>query len=129
LRPLLLGVAALFTGLFANVAGRVMVVGAGVVLVFFGVSVLGRTVSLPLSRAGGAPLPRLQGVTGKLARLNAMRNPKRTAASASALMIGVGLVGFITILASSSTTSVNSAIDRGFHGDIVIDSGGACRAA
>jgi putative ABC transport system permease protein len=124
LRPLLLGVAALFTGLFANVAGRVMVVGAGVVLVFFGVSVLGRTVSLPLSRAGGAPLPRLQGVTGKLARLNAMRNPKRTAASASALMIGVGLVGFITILASSSTTSVNSAIDRGFHGDIVIDSGG-----
>jgi putative ABC transport system permease protein len=53
-----------------------------------------------------------------------MRNPKRTAASASALMIGVGLVGFITILASSSTASVNSAIDRSFAGDIVIDSGG-----
>jgi len=92
--------------------------------VFFGVSVLGRTVSLPLSRAVGAPLSRLRGVTGKLARLNAMRNPKRTAASASALMIGVGLVGFITILASSSTASVNSAIDRNFAGDIVVDSGG-----
>ena len=84
----------------------------------------GRTVSLPLSRVVGAPLPRLRGVTGKLARENAMRNPKRTAASASALMIGVGLVGFITILASSSTASVNSAIDRSFAGDIVIDSGG-----
>jgi putative ABC transport system permease protein len=121
---LVVGVAALFTGLFTNLASRVMVVGAGALLVFFGVSVLGRTVSLPLSRAVGAPLPSLRGVTGKLARLNAMRNPKRTAASASALMIGVGLVGFITILASSSTASVNSAIDRGFHGDIVIDSGG-----
>jgi putative ABC transport system permease protein len=121
---LVLGVAALFTGLFTNVASRVIVVGAGALLVFFGVSVLGRTVSLPLSRTVGAPLPRLRGVTGKLARQNAMRNPKRTAASASALMIGVGLVGFITILASSSTASVNSAIDRSFAGDIVIDSGG-----
>ncbi len=121
---LVLGVAALFTGLFTNVASRVLVVGVGALLVFFGVSVLGRTVSLPLSRAVGAPLPRVRGVTGKLARQNAMRNPKRTAASASALMIGVGLVGFITILAASSTASVNSAIDRGFAGDIVVDSGG-----
>src|SRR6516225_2636546 len=121
---LTLGVAALFTGLFTSIASRVLVVGVGALLVFFGVSVLGRTVSLPLSRAVGAPLSRLRGVTGKLARLNAMRNPKRTAASASALMIGVGLVGFITILAASSTASVSSAIDRNFAGDIVIDSGG-----
>ena len=61
---LALGVAALFTGLFTNVASRVLVVGVGALLVFFGVSVLGRTVSLPLSRAVGAPLPRLRGVTG-----------------------------------------------------------------
>jgi putative ABC transport system permease protein len=121
---LALGAAALLIGLFTNVASRIMVVGAGALLVFFGVSVLGRTVALPLSRAIGAPLPWLRGVTGKLARGNAMRNPKRTAASASALMIGVGLVGLITILASSATASVNSAIDRSFAGDIVIDSGG-----
>jgi putative ABC transport system permease protein len=121
---LTLGVAALFTGLFSSLGNRIMVVGGGALLVFFGVSVLGRTVSLPLSRAIGAPLPWLRGVTGKLARQNAMRNPKRTAASASALMIGVGLVGFITILASSTTASVNSTIDRSFAGDIVIDSGG-----
>src|SRR5215831_18067051 len=118
------GTAALITGLFTNVGSRMLLVGTGIVLVFFAVTVLGRTVSLPLSRAVGSPLPRLRGVTGKLARQNAMRNPKRTAASASALMIGVGLVGFITILASSSTASVNSAIDRNFAGDIVVDSGG-----
>ena len=120
---LVLGVAALFTGLFAHVGSQVLVVGAGALLVFFAVSVLGRTVSLPLSRAVGAPLSRLRGIPGKLARANAMRNPKRTAASASALMIGVGLVGFITILASSTTASINRTIDRSFAGDIVIDSG------
>ena len=53
----------------------------------------GAPISRPLSRFLGAPLPRLRGVTGELARDNAMRNPKRTAASASVLMIGVGLVG------------------------------------
>jgi putative ABC transport system permease protein len=121
---LTLGIAALFTGLFTHIASQIMIVGAGALLVFFGVSVLGRTVSLPLSRVVGAPLPRLRGVTGTLARQNAMRNPKRTAASASALMIGVGLVSFITILASSTTASVNSTIDRSYAGDIVIDSGG-----
>jgi putative ABC transport system permease protein len=120
---LTLGLAALFTGLFTSIGSRVLIVGAGALLVFFGVSVLGRTVSLPLSRAVGAPLPRLRGIPGKLARENAMRNPKRTASSASALMIGVGLVGFITILASSTTASINSTIDRSFAGDIVIDSG------
>jgi putative ABC transport system permease protein len=120
---LALGVAALFTGLFGHVGSAFLVVGAGVLLVFLGVSVLGRTIALPLSRIIGAPLPRLRGVTGSLARENAMRNPKRTAASASALMIGVGLVVFIIIFAASTTASVNASIDRTFAGDMVIDSG------
>jgi putative ABC transport system permease protein len=102
----------------------VTVVGVGALLVFFGVSILGRTVSLPLSRVIGAPLPRLRGVTGEIARENAMRNPKRTAASASALMIGVGLVCFITIFVSSTKASINRSVDRAFTGDIVLDSGG-----
>src|SRR5215471_7780490 len=118
------GTAALITGLFTNVGSRTLMVGLGIVLVFFAVTVLGRTVSLPLSHALGAPLPKLRGVTGTLAQRNAMRNPKRTAASASALMIGVGLVAFISILASSSTATANATIDRTFAGDIVIDSGG-----
>ena len=53
-----------------------------------------------------------------------MRNPKRTAASASALMIGVGLVGFITIFVSSAKASQDQAIDQSFTGDIVVTSGG-----
>jgi len=120
---LVLGVAALFTGLFGHPPNAFLVVGAGVLLVFLAVSVLGRTIALPLSRAIGSPLPRIKGVTGTLARENTMRNPKRTAASASALMIGVGLIAFITIFASSIKASINASIDRSFTGDFVINSG------
>jgi putative ABC transport system permease protein len=120
---LALGVAALFTGLFGHVGSAFLIVGIGVLLVFLGVSVLGRTIALPLSRAIGAPLPRVKGVTGTLARENTMRNPKRTAASASALMIGVGLIGFISIFASSAKASINATVDRSFAGDFVINSG------
>jgi putative ABC transport system permease protein len=118
------GLAALLIGLFRDVEQPVVIVGAGALLVFFGVSILGRTISLPLSRVLGAPLPRLRGITGELARENAMRNPKRTAASASALMIGVGVVGLITIFVSSTKASMDAAVDRAFTGDIVVDSGG-----
>src|SRR5262249_1517223 len=100
-----------------------LVVGIGVLLVFLGVSVLGRTIALPLSRAIGAPLPRIKGGTGTLARENTMRNPKRTAARPSALTIAVRLRAFISIFASSARASINATVDRSFAGDFVINSG------
>lgn len=115
------GIGLLFVGLAGS--GTVALVGLGMLLVFFGVSILGRTVALPLSRFIGAPLPRLRGVPGEVARENAMRNPKRTAATASALMIGVGLVCFMTVLATSTKTSINRTVDKAFTGDFVISSG------
>jgi putative ABC transport system permease protein len=118
-----LGVVSMLSGLFGGGSGALPLIGLGVLFVFFGVSVLGRTVAMPLSRFIGWPLPRLRGITGSLSRENAMRNPKRTAATASALMIGVGLVGFITILAASTRTSIDASIDDAFTGDFVIDSG------
>jgi hypothetical protein len=91
--------------------------------VFLGVAVLGPILARPLSRVLGSPLPHLKGMSGTLARENAMRNPKRTSATASALMIGVALVGFITILASSTKASIADSVDTAFAGDLVIDSG------
>lgn len=118
------GVAAVFLGLFAHLPRAVVVVGVGALLVFFGVAILGRTVSLPLSRVIGAPLPRLRGIAGTVAYQNAMRNPKRTAATASGLMICVGLISFFTIFASSTTAAVNSLVDQGFvSGDLLISTG------
>jgi putative ABC transport system permease protein len=120
---LVLGAAALFTGLLAGVSRPLVFVGAGAALVFFAVAILGRTVSLPISRVLGAPLPSLRGVAGTIARQNATRNPKRTAAAASALMICVGLVSFITIFASSVKAAVNTVYGRSFTGDFIINSG------
>lgn len=118
------GVAALLYGLLGAPSNVFGVVGGGALLVFFGVSILGRTVSLPMSRLIGLPLPRLRGIAGQLARENAMRNPKRTAATASALMIGVGLVSFITIFAASMKASYGKAVDRAFTGDLIVTAAG-----
>ncbi|HEX7521989.1 MAG TPA: FtsX-like permease family protein [Acidimicrobiia bacterium] len=119
---LVLGGVCLADGLIETPSNALLVVGVGVLLVFFGVSVLGRTIALPLSQFIGWPLPRLRGICGHLARENAMRNPKRTAATASALMVGVGLVAFISIFAASAKASFNHTIDASFHGDFVVTS-------
>jgi putative ABC transport system permease protein len=120
---LALGIAALFVGLYAHVKSPVLVVGAGAVLVFFGVALLGQVISLPVSRALGAPLARTRGIAGALSRQNAMRNPRRTATTASALMVCVGMVGFMSIFASSARASISSIVNQSFTGDYVINSG------
>ena len=114
------GVAALLGGLGGGAVG---LVGLGAFLVFIGVSVLGPVLARPVTRLIGSPLPRLRGMSGALARQNAMRNPKRTARTAASLMIGVGLVGFITIFAASVKTSVSSSLGRDYLGTHIIESG------
>ena len=116
-----LGAAAIAAGLVGGAA--IAAVGLGAMLVFVGVAILGPTIAGPVARVIGAPLPRFKGMAGTLARENAMRNPKRTSATAAALMIGVGLVGFITIVASSTKASIDDVLSDTFTGDVVIDSG------
>jgi len=120
---LLGGVAALFAGLFGHLSNGLGIVGGGAALTFLGVAALGPIIAGPISRVLGAPVVRIKGVTGRLARENAMRNPKRTASTAAALMIGVGLMAFFSIFAASATASVNHTIDTQFHGDFFVDSG------
>jgi len=117
---LVAGIGGLLYGLLGSPANGLAIVGGSAIVVFFGVSVLGRTVSLPMSRLIGWPLPRLRGIAGLLARENAMRSPKRTAATASALMIGVGLVSFITIFAASTKVSFGKIVDKAFTGDLIV---------
>jgi putative ABC transport system permease protein len=118
-----LGVLALFGGLFGSSDNALALVGTGAVLTILGVAALGPLFARPVSRLLGAPLPRIKGVTGALARENAMRNPRRTSTTAAALMIGVALVAFITIFAASTKASYYKAFDKQFTGDLVIDSG------
>ena len=68
----------------------------------------------------GAPVAAFRGMTGVLARDNAARNPKRTAATASALMIGVALVVLISVFAASARASIDANIDTALRSDWVI---------
>jgi putative ABC transport system permease protein len=115
-----IGVAALLAGLSSP---EVSLVGLGALVVFVGVSVLGPVLARPVTRVLGAPLPRARGMAGALARQNAMRNPKRTARTAASLMIGVGLVGFITIFAASTKSSIAGGLERDYRGTHIIESG------
>ncbi|MGV9879033.1 ABC transporter permease [Streptomyces sp. NPDC003006] len=78
--------------------------GAGVMLV--GVIVLTPLLSRPFI-AVAAPLLRPFGVTGKLSRLNSLRNPRRTASTAAALMIGLTLITAMTVVATSMSSAIN----------------------
>ena len=117
------GAASLLLGLLSQSDRALPAVGGGAAVIFLGVAVLGPVIARPVSRLIGAPLPALMGMPGRLARENAIRNPKRTAATAAALMIGVSLVCFITIVAASSKASSAAQIDKAFTGDFVIDAG------
>jgi putative ABC transport system permease protein len=118
---LVIGVLLIMQALFVATEDTLLGVGRGAAVAFVGVIVLGPVVARPLSRVIGAPLPRLGRVTGRLARENAMRSPRRTAATASALMIGVGLVSFIAVVAASLQTSIANAVDRTVGADIVVN--------
>jgi putative ABC transport system permease protein len=100
----------------------VLPVGIGAVLTIVGVLVVGPVLAGRTVKVLGAPLPRLRGITGKLATENAARSPKRTSATASAVIIGVALVVFIQVFAASATVSVKSEVERGFTADFVVNS-------
>ena len=100
--------------------GEIEVAGLGAVLTIVGVVVLGPVVARPAAFILGSPLPRFRKITGALARENAMRNPRRTAATASALMVGVGVVTLFTVLAASVKVAIDDTVSDQFGGDLVI---------
>lgn len=85
-----------------------------------GVVVLGPVAAAFAVRTLGAPLPRLRGVSGTLARRNAARNPRRTAATASALMIGVAVVTLFTVFGASIKATLDDTVDSSFAGDLAV---------
>ncbi len=104
-----------------GLAGEIALLGVGIATIFIGVFVLGPLIARPFARVIGAPLPRLRGISGRLAQENAMRNPKRTARTAAALMMGVALVAGISVLAASVKASVHDIFDKQFTGDFVVN--------
>ena len=87
---------------------------------FLGVALFSPQLVRPLAWVIGAPMQRWAGVSGRLARENATRNPARTAVTAAALMIGVALVAFVSIFAAGLRGSIDGAVDRAFAGDLSV---------
>jgi putative ABC transport system permease protein len=80
-------------------------------------------IARPVGRALGAPATLLKGVTGQLARENAVRNPRRTAGTATALVIGIGVVAVFTVFGSSLRTSIDTEVSESFGDtDLVVRS-------
>ncbi|MEP7059400.1 MAG: FtsX-like permease family protein [Actinomycetota bacterium] len=112
------GVAALLGGLFGGVSNGAALVGLGAMLTFIGVAMLSPLVTEPLGVLLGAPLRRA--APGRLGLENAKRNPRRTASTSSALMIGLGLVVFVSVFAASLRASVTSTLDAVLRADYTV---------
>jgi putative ABC transport system permease protein len=115
-----IGVVAVGIGLFGHVSQAGIVVGLGAGLTFVGVAVLSPLFARPLSGAIGRPFRRR--IAGRLGTENADRNPRRTASTAAALMIGLGLVAFVSVFAASLKASVTALFDRTLAADLILSS-------
>jgi putative ABC transport system permease protein len=118
----LAGVVALVAGLFTEGSGSrtASLLGLGAAAIFLGTALLSPQLVRPLARLVGVPIERAYGITGRLARENAMRNPGRTASTAAALMIGLTLVTFVSIFAAGFKGSIDKVVDRSFAGDLTV---------
>jgi len=114
-----LGVLALAVGLSKP---AIQLVGLGAVAIFIGIGMLSPIVARPMSSVIGRPMARLFGISGKLGRENSMRSPRRTAQTASALMVGLALVSTIAVFGASLSKSVTASVDDAVSADYIITS-------
>lgn len=95
-------------------------IGIGALAVLLGVAGASPLLGRPLTWLLGRLYRALFGAVGQLAELNASRNPRRTAATASALMIGLTLVVTMAILGQTSKTSLAGIASADFRGDFTV---------
>ncbi|MEO3762652.1 FtsX-like permease family protein [Streptomyces sp. B5E4] len=94
----------------------------GVVLTMLAVVAAGPLLVRPVIRVLGGWFPRIFGSVGALSQRNALRNPRRTGATAVALMVGLALVGGMSVAAASMTKSFDEEIDRTLGADFLVQS-------
>jgi putative ABC transport system permease protein len=115
------GVAVVAVGAMDKAIG---LAGLGALVTLVGVVMLGPIVARPAAGLLGAPQAARRGMSGTLARRNSMRNPRRTASTALALLVGVTVVSLITVIGASVKRSIANTVDEQFAGDLVIMSDG-----
>jgi len=115
-----LGAVALGVGLFTTIPSPLVSIGAGMLLVVVGVAIASPLLGRPVVALVGMAYRRMFGTVGRLAEQNAMRNPRRTAATASALMVGLTLVSMMAVFGQSTKASVDKTIKANFSADYVV---------
>ena len=119
----LLALALLAGGMLAGgirVGTRFALIVPGCLLLFIAVALLSTRIAARLASVLGRPGERLAGAAGALARRNAMRNPARTASTAAALMIGVALVVFVSVIASGLKQSTTGTLEHQIKAPYVV---------
>jgi putative ABC transport system permease protein len=118
---------ALFSyGVFASgveIKTRLILLVAGVLLMFVGVAMVATRVVRPLAMVLGAPGARFGGSAGRLARENAVRSPARTASTAAAVMIGLALITFVAVIGQGFKSSFTDAVNTLFVADYSVSAG------
>lgn len=106
-------------GLTGNTGGQELwAVLGGVLVCFIGVALLTPLVAHPVVSLLGRLFS--WSVPGKLGRLNAGRNPRRTAITAAALMVGVALVTGVGVVLTSAKESISGLATESMDADLVI---------
>jgi putative ABC transport system permease protein len=116
-----LGLLVLLLGLFGDfdqASAAAALLGFGALLMMFGFAFLAPVLVRPLARGLGRPFA--GGLTGRLARENAIRQPQRTAVTAAALMIGLALVVLVTVFAAGIRGSIDKTIDDQVKAGIIV---------
>jgi len=117
------GAVMFLAGIFLRPGGTLGIIALaaiGGILIFLGVASLSSTVARPVTRAIGWPVAKVYGTPGQLARENAGRAPRRTSATASALMIGVALVSAASVFAASLRSTFVDVLERGVTADLLV---------
>jgi putative ABC transport system permease protein len=119
-----LGVLFVFLGVTGSgpTTQRLLTIAGGAILSFIGLAMVSRYLIRPLARAIGWPLSIGRGASGRLARENTTRNTGRTAVTAAALMIGIGLVVFFSVLINGFKESFIGSIDKSITSNLIIQS-------
>jgi putative ABC transport system permease protein len=118
------GIAVAGLGIALTIAGGtgedLATTGLGALATLIGVVVSGPVVARPAAAVLAAPHAAVSGMSGVLARRNALRNPRRTAGTAAPLMLGVAVVTLFTVVAASLKASIAEAVDRQLTSELVI---------
>ncbi|KUN06251.1 hypothetical protein AQI95_15280 [Streptomyces yokosukanensis] len=94
--------------------------GLGVALTLIATVVAGPLLVRPVIRVLGAALPTVFGPVGRMSQRNALRNPRRTGATAAALMVGLALVGGMSVASASMSASFDQQIDKNLGADFIV---------